>query len=318
MYFALERAMAIAGRRLGLDPADLARRNLVREDEFPYRTPSGGLYDSGDYTACLERSLELARYEERRDAQATAREAGRLVGIGIACVVEPSISNMGYITLAQTAAERAETLPKSGNAEGATVSINPLGGITVRMATTPQGQGHRTVAAQVVGDVLGVDPADVDVVSELDTGTDAWTVASGNYSSRFSGVGTGAVLRAAQKVEAKLKAIAAAELGCPSEEVHLRDGKAGTARAASRSDASPGLCTGIRPVFRTGSSRACTRQRSTRRRISSLLMRRTAWPRPLHTDFSSTSPSWKSNAKPARCACSTTSASTTPGGCSTR
>ena len=225
VYFALERAMAIAGRRLGLDPADLARRNLVRAGEFPYRTPSGGLYDSGDYAACLERSLELARYDERRDEQATAREAGRLVGIGIACVVEPSISNMGYITLAQTAAERAETLPKSGNAEGATVSINPLGGITVRMATTPQGQGHATVAAQVVGDVLGVDPADVDVLSELDTGTDAWTVASGNYSSRFSGVGTGAVLRAAQKVEAKLKAIAAAELDCSPGDVELRDGK---------------------------------------------------------------------------------------------
>ena len=110
VYFALERAMAIAGRRLGLDPADLARRNLVREDEFPYRTPSGGLYDSGDYAACLERSLELVRYDERRAEQATAREADRLMGIGIACVVEPSISNMGYITLAQTASERAETL----------------------------------------------------------------------------------------------------------------------------------------------------------------------------------------------------------------
>src|SRR5207249_9794341 len=133
----------------------------------------------------------LARYDERREEQAAAREAGRLVGIGIACVVEPSISNMGYITLAQTAAERAETLPKSGNAEGATVSVNPLGGITVRMATTPQGQGHGPVAAQVVGDVLGVNPADVDVLPELDTGTDAWTGAPGNSSSRFSGVRPG-------------------------------------------------------------------------------------------------------------------------------
>jgi len=226
VYFALERAMAIGARRLGLDPADVARRNLIQEDEFPYRTPSGGLYDSGDYAACLERSLEVAGYAERREEQVRARAAGRLVGIGIACVVEPSISNMGYITLAQTPAERAETLPKSGNAEGATVTINPLGGITVRMATTPQGQGHRTVAAQVVADVLGVDPAEVDVLSEVDTGTDAWTVASGNYSSRFSGVGTGAVLRAAQKVEAKLKAIAAAELGCDPNDVELREGKA--------------------------------------------------------------------------------------------
>ncbi len=226
VYFALERTMAIAAHRLGLDPAELARRNFIRPDEFPYRTPSGGLYDSGDYGACLERSLELAGYEERRDEQAAARAAGRLVGVGLACVVEPSISNMGYITLAQTPEERAETLPKSGNAEGATVAMSPLGGITVRTATTPQGQGHRTVAAQVVADVLGVAPAEVDVVSQVHTSTDAWTVASGNYSSRFSGVGTGAVLRAAEKVGRKLKVIAAAQLGCSPDDVELREGKA--------------------------------------------------------------------------------------------
>jgi 2-furoyl-CoA dehydrogenase large subunit len=226
LYFGLERTMAIAARRLGRDPAEVARRNLIPAEDFPYRTPSGGLYDSGDYAACLERALELARYEERRaDREAVAAE-GRLVGIGLACVVEPSISNMGYITLAQTAEERAKTLPKSGNAEGATVTMNPLGGITVRMATTPQGQGHKTVAAQVVADVLGLDPGDVDVVSELDTATDAWTVASGNYSSRFSGVGTGAVLHAAEKVHAKLCKIAAAQLDCYADEVELREGKA--------------------------------------------------------------------------------------------
>ena len=226
VYFALERTMAIAAKRLGLDPADVARRNLIPEDSFPYRTPSGGLYDSGDYAACLERALELAHYDERLEEQAAARAEGRLVGIGLACVVEPSISNMGYITLAQTADERAETLPKSGNAEGASIAVNPLGGITVRVATTPQGQGHKTVAAQVVADVLGVDPAEVGVVSEVDTTTDAWTVASGNYSSRFSGVGTGAVLRAAEKVAAKLRAIAALELGCEPEAIELRGGKA--------------------------------------------------------------------------------------------
>jgi 2-furoyl-CoA dehydrogenase large subunit len=226
VYFGLERTMAIAARRLGLDPADVARRNLIPADDFPYRTPSGGLYDSGDYAACLERALELAGYEERRAVHATSRADGRLVGIGLACVVEPSISNMGYITLAQTAEERAESLPKSGNAEGATVTMNPLGGITVRTATTPQGQGHKTVAAQVVADVLGVDPGEVEVFSELDTASDAWTVASGNYSSRFSGVGAGAVLRAAEKVQAKLRAIAATQLDCDADEIELREGKA--------------------------------------------------------------------------------------------
>jgi len=170
VYFALERTMAIAAKRLGLDPAAVARRNLIGAEEFPFRTPSGGLYDSGDYAACLDRALDLVRYDERREEQAAARREGRLVGIGLACVVEPSISNMGYITLAQTAAERAETLPKSGNAEGATVAVSPLGGITVRMATTPQGQGHKTVAAQVVADTLGVDPANVDRTSTLEIG----------------------------------------------------------------------------------------------------------------------------------------------------
>jgi 2-furoyl-CoA dehydrogenase large subunit len=130
-----------------------------------------------------------------------------VVGVGLACVVEPSISNMGYITLAQTVVERAATPPKSGNAEGASIAIDPLGGITVRLATTPQGQGHRTVCAQVVADALGCSPEDVTVLAETDTATTPWTVASGNYSSRFSGVAVGAAQAAARKVRAKVDAI---------------------------------------------------------------------------------------------------------------
>ena len=201
LYFALERMLDVAARRLGLDPAELRRLNLVRE--FPHRTPSGGLYDSGDYEGCLDEALELVRYAERRGEQA----AGRPIGIGVACVVEPSISNMGYITLALTPDERAAGPPKSGNAEGCIITVSPLGGITVRLSTTPQGQGHRTVAAQIVADRLGVAPDEVEVLSELDTSVNAWTVASGNYSSRFSGVGAGAVAAAADKLAEKIAAI---------------------------------------------------------------------------------------------------------------
>ncbi len=146
LYLALERTMAIAAGRLGLDPAELARRNLVRPDEFPYRTPSGSLYDSGDYEACLDDVLALARYEERLAERARAREEGRLFGIGLACVVEPSVSNMGYVSLAKTADQRAMELPKSGNSEAATVLVSPAAGITVRIGSTPQGQGHATVS----------------------------------------------------------------------------------------------------------------------------------------------------------------------------
>ena len=175
----------------------------------PTARPSGALYDSGDYAACLDEALELSGYAALRTRAEAARSDGRLAGVGIACIVEPSVSNMGYITLAQTAAERAATLPKSGNAEGAAIAIDPLGGITVRLATTPQGQGHRTVCAQVVADALGCDPQDVTVMSEMDTATVPWTVASGNYSSRFSGVGIGAVQAAALKLRAKIDAIRA-------------------------------------------------------------------------------------------------------------
>jgi 2-furoyl-CoA dehydrogenase large subunit len=114
---------------------------------------------------------------------------------------------MGYITLAEPADHR--TLPKSGNAEGATIAISPLGGVTVRLSTAPQGQGHRTVAAQVVADRLGIEPGAVEVLSELDTSTSPWTVSSGNYSSRFSGVGVGAVALAADALAEKIAAVRA-------------------------------------------------------------------------------------------------------------
>jgi 2-furoyl-CoA dehydrogenase large subunit len=205
LYLPLERTMTIAAGRLGLDPAELRRRNLVPADAFPYRTPTGALYDSGDYERCLEDALQLASYEERRAEAAAARADGRLLGVGIACVVEPSISNMGYVTLAEPSATRG--LPKSGNAEGCTISISPLGGITVRTTTTPQGQGHRTVLAQVVADRLGVEPDAVEVLTETDTATSPWTIASGNYSSRFSGVGVSAAALAAERLAAKLEAI---------------------------------------------------------------------------------------------------------------
>jgi 2-furoyl-CoA dehydrogenase large subunit len=207
LYLALERTMDIAADRLGIDPAEIRRRNLVPADAFPYLTPTGAIYDSGDYEGCLDEALGLAGYDERVAEAEAARADGRLVGVGLACVVEPSISNMGYITLAQPAEDRG--LPKSGSAEGCAISISPLGGITVRLSTTPQGQGHRTVAAQVVADRLGIEPGEVEVLSELDTSTSAWTIASGNYSSRFSGVGIGAVALAAERLAEKIDAIRA-------------------------------------------------------------------------------------------------------------
>ncbi len=225
-YFTLERLVALTARQLQLDVTDVIRRNLVRKDEFPYHAPAGSVYDSGDYEAAFDRALGLADYDALRAKRERARAAGRKAGIGIACVVEPSGSNMGYVSVALPRAVRERALPKSGCTEAATVSIDPLGSISVRLSTTPQGQGHATVAAQVVADELGVSPESVAVVAEMDTQTSAWSIASGSYSSRFAPVAAVAVRNAAAKAAYKLRAIAAHQFGVQIEDVTLAGGKA--------------------------------------------------------------------------------------------
>ncbi|MEI5667788.1 molybdopterin cofactor-binding domain-containing protein [Bosea sp. CCNWLW174] len=211
VYFALERLMQRIAVELRLDPLDVIRRNLIPAGAFPYRTATGALYDSGDYQAAIEQAVagRLAELEQRRDA---ARAAGRRYGIGLAAVVEPSVSNMGYITTVLTAEERRKAGPKNGAQATATVSIDPVGSVSVHVASTPQGQGHRTVLAQVVADIFGLPHRDIRVVADLDTGKDAWSIASGNYSSRFAAAVAGAAHLAATRLRDKLALIAADQL----------------------------------------------------------------------------------------------------------
>ncbi|MCP5372284.1 MAG: molybdopterin-dependent oxidoreductase [Hyphomicrobiales bacterium] len=225
IYFALERLMDLAAARMGLDPIDLRRRNLVPGAAMPYRTASGAVLDSGDYVRSLDRAVAeggLADLRARRDA---ARAAGRLYGIGCAAVVEPSISNMGYITTLLTPQQRERAGPKNGALATATVSFDPSGAITVNTSSVPQGQGHRTVLGQVVGEVFGVDPATVVVMTDHDTGKDPWSIASGNYSSRFAGAVAGAAHLAATKLRDRLTRIAAADLNVAPDQVEYAGGK---------------------------------------------------------------------------------------------
>lgn len=225
-YFALERIMDIAARGLGIDPVELRRRNLVRAGEFPYACPAGSVLDSGDYDACMRELLRLADYPALLERRAQARREGRRFGIGIAVGVEPSGSNMAYVGLAQTAEQRGKAEPKSGANASVTLSMDPTGGVTVQLDSTPAGQGHQTVAAQIVADALGLTPDDVDVVTEADTRTIAWSIASGNYSNRFAAAVTSAVLLAARRGGDKLRRMAADELGVPPEAVELAGGTA--------------------------------------------------------------------------------------------
>jgi 2-furoyl-CoA dehydrogenase large subunit len=206
LYFEIERLVDMLADKLGMDPAEVRRRNLIQANQFPYRTPTGGLYDSGNYPAALERALEAAGYDELRREQARARAQGRLFGVGIALAVDPSVSNMGYISVALEPEIRGRPgyLPKSGATEAVTIRVDPLGKISVIAGSTPQGQGHRTILAQVVADEFGVTLDDVTVTDEMDTFERIWSVSSGSYSSRFAAVGASAAAAAARKLKAKL------------------------------------------------------------------------------------------------------------------
>ena len=242
LYFETERMMDLLAERLGLDPVEVRRRNLIDAASFPYRTPTGGLYDSGDYARTLDKALETAKYDALRREQAKARAAGRYVGIGLALAVDPSVSNMGYVATALDPQFRAkpEYLPKSGAVDAATVKIDPLGRVIAILGTTPQGQGHQTIVSQIVADELGVEPPDVTVVDEMDTFTRVWSISSGTYSSRFGSVGTSAVALAARKLKAKLVEYAAHLMDLPRDQLEFRDGavrhRTGTGAAYSIKD----------------------------------------------------------------------------------
>lgn len=219
MYFALERLMQRIAVELELDPLDVIIRNLVDAEAFPYLTPAGSLYDSGNYQAAVEQGRKEGRLDELLARREQVRANGGLYGIGYAMIVEPSISNMGYITTALTPDERAKAGPKNGANTSATVNIDGLGSVSVMIDSVPQGQGHRTVVAQVVADALGLEPSDIVVNTEHDTQKDGWSIAAGNYSSRFAGAVAGTVHLAAMKVREKLALIAADELQASPDEL---------------------------------------------------------------------------------------------------
>ena len=225
LYYPLERLMQRIAIELKLDPLEVIRRNLIPAKAMPYRTATGALLDSGDFGATLEAAVSDGGLDALRARRDAARAQGRYYGIGFAAVVEPSVSNMGYITAALTPEERRRAGPKNGAQSTATISLDPLGAVSVQVASTPQGQGHRTVLAQVIADVLGLKPQDVRVNAEVDTAKDGWSIASGNYSSRFAPAVAGAAQIAALRLRDRLGRIAAAQLNVSPAEIVFAGGR---------------------------------------------------------------------------------------------
>jgi len=182
--FVIERLMDTAARALGIDPAEIRRRNFVPADRFPFRTVTGQVYDSGDYPAALEHALAAADYSALRKAQAERRKRGEIVGVGLASYVEPCA--LGW--------------------ESGSLRVERSGRVTAITGSSAHGQGHETTFAQVVADYLGVTPDEVVVVhGDTRSGPEGF----GTFGSRSVALGGGARARVAGDVREKGRRIAA-------------------------------------------------------------------------------------------------------------
>src|SRR5881398_433668 len=215
-----ERVIDIVANELGLDPVEVRKRNYVKADEFPWTTPNGCVYDSGDYARCLDIALELVEYEGADERRREAQGRGKLLGIGIGSTLDSGTDNFGQSQLLNP------DLQFSGNNEVATVKLDIFGEIVVTLGTVPQGQGHETTAAQVVADALGCTPDDVNVRAGHDTYWNSTAGFSGTYASQFAVTGLGAVKGATEKLAGEMKQLAAAVFGCSPDDIELAESHA--------------------------------------------------------------------------------------------
>jgi aerobic carbon-monoxide dehydrogenase large subunit len=220
--FAMERLLDRAARELGIDRAEIRRRNLIGPERMPYtvgltfRDGKPVVYDSGDYPRVLETALELARYRDFPARREAASEQGRSIGIGIGCYVEGT---------------------GLGPFEGVSVRVREDGKVAVSSGAAPQGQGHATMLRQIVADRLNVTPTDI-VVSVGDT--DAIAMGVGTFASRITANAGPSAAIAAEAVREKILARAARVLEAEIFDLVLADGRvevvAGNRRAIGFGD----------------------------------------------------------------------------------
>jgi 2-furoyl-CoA dehydrogenase large subunit len=224
-----ERVIDIVAHELGLDPVEMRKRNYVRADEMPYTTPNGCVYDSGDYTGMLDVALDLIGYERLAELRRDAESRGKLLGFGIGSTLDSGTNNFGQSRLINP------ELQFSGNNEVATVKLDIFGEIVVTLGTTPQGQGHETTTSMIVADILGCDPAAVNVRGGHDSYWNSHAGFSGTYASQFAVTGLSAVKGAAEALAADIKALAAGVLGADGPEAIVLEG--GFAKRADNPEA---------------------------------------------------------------------------------
>ena len=230
--YVVERAMDLVAAELGIDAAEVRRKNFPAPNEFPFHTATGLDYDSGNYQAALDKAQGIIDYAGLRAEQKKAREQGRLLGIGISTYVE--ICALGP----------SQAMP-AGGWESATVRIEPTGKVTVLTGASPHGQGQETSFAQIAADELGVDLNDVAVIHG-DTGVVQYGI--GTFGSRATAVGGTAMLIAIQKLKEKAHKIAAHVLQTEASSIVFESGRYSRQAAAAAGVSEPVLPVGEAPA----------------------------------------------------------------------
>jgi aerobic carbon-monoxide dehydrogenase large subunit len=224
--FVVERLMEVAARELGVDPADLRKKNFIKK--FPHQTPVIMNYDAGDYHASLKKALELSDYGDFGKRKRESARHGKLRGVGFstyieACGIAPSqaVGSLGCGV---------------GLWESAEVRVNPTGSVEILTGCHQHGQGHETTFAQVISDRLGIP---IDTISVVHGDTDKVQFGMGTYGSRSGAVGISAIVKALDKIETKAKKVAAHLLEAAEGDIVFKDGKftvAGTDKSAAWGD----------------------------------------------------------------------------------
>jgi len=223
--FLLERIVDLAADELGVDPAELRRKNFIPTDAFPYQTPVALQYDSGDYFSTLDLATKAADYAGFEARRAEAARRGKLRGIGIATYIEAC----GIAPSAVVGSLGA----RAGLFEAAAVRVHPTGSVTILTGSHSHGQGHETTFAQLVADGLGIPMESIEIVHG-DSAKIPYGM--GTYGSRSLAVGGTAIIKAMDKIIAKGKKIAAHLLEAAEADIEFKDGQfsvAGTDRSKS-------------------------------------------------------------------------------------
>ncbi|HMM42923.1 MAG TPA: xanthine dehydrogenase family protein molybdopterin-binding subunit [Thermomicrobiales bacterium] len=209
----IERAVDILAHKMGKDPAEVRRLNFIQPDQFPYKSPAGFTYDTGEYEKALDKALEVSNYQQLRAEQEQARQQGRLVGIGLASYVEIC----GF-----------------GPWESSSIRVDPRGAGSIFTGISPHGQGQETTFAQMIADELGAD-YDRIVVHHGDTGNTPQ--GNGTMGSRGLAVGGAAVMASAVKIRDKMLAIAGHSLEVSKDDIEY-DRASGSYRVKGSPDRS--------------------------------------------------------------------------------